>query len=475
MPKESEILREQRATELAAGRAIFEAAAADDGRDLTDEEADQVEAHTEKAQELEQSAVEADAKEQRRLQLRANLDAEAEKDNAIPAPGILVDPSPSGSSSRSTVPATAIDHSDRDRAGFSSFGEFLFMVRDAARSAGVDVQLERRLQATAPTGLGTVVDSEMGFIIPKEFSSRILEHMHSVGTILGLPYMNIGLSGNTYEVPYINETSRADGSRWAGVQGYWVGENTAPTATDPEVGVAELKLKKAGCLGYVTSEQLEDAPATGDILERLFAQELVFKVEDGIVRGDGNKKPLGILNAPCAVSVAIETNQTAATLWGPNVVKMWARRNPLGARTNVWLVNQDVEPYMWSLTLEGRWGSAATAVDGVPLYHPAGSITNQGEFGILMGRPVIPCEYCSTLGTVGDIILFDPSQYIVARKRGAGSGVRADSSIHVRFTQDEKTFRVFYRVDGHPWWAAAMTPYQGTNTVSPIVTLAVRS
>ena len=49
-----------------------------------------------------------------------------------------------------------------------------------------------------------------------------------------------------------------------------------------------------------------------------------------------------------------------------------------------------------------------------------------------------------------------------------------DEAIHVRFTQDERTYRAFYRVDGQPWWAAPVTPYKGSNTLSPIVTLGAR-
>jgi HK97 family phage major capsid protein len=87
-----------------------------------------------------------------------------------------------------------------------------------------------------------------------------------------------------------------------------------------------------------------------------------------------------------------------------------------------------------------------------------------------MGRPVIPTEHNATLGTPGDIILADLTQYVMADK---GAPTTA-SSIHVRFLNDETTFRFVYRVDGQPVWKKPLTPKNGTNTYSPFVALATR-
>ena len=53
--------------------------------------------------------------------------------------------------------------------------------------------------------------------------------------------------------------------------------------------------------------------------------------------------------------------------------------------------------------------------------------------------------------------------------------VESALSIHLRFDYDESTFRFIFRVDGQPWWSAALTPYKGTNTQSCFVALATRS
>ena len=50
-------------------------------------------------------------------------------------------------------------------------------------------------------------------------------------------------------------------------------------------------------------------------------------------------------------------------------------------------------------------------------------------------------------------------------------GVKAASSIHVRFLYDENVFRFIYREDGKPIWNKPLAPYKGKATVSPFVTL----
>jgi len=72
---------------------------------------------------------------------------------------------------------------------------------------------------------------------------------------------------------------------------------------------------------------------------------------------------------------------------------------------------------------------------------------------------------------VGDIILADLSQYLLAEK----GPVASEQSIHVRFVYDEMALRWTYRVDGAPWWHSALTPHKGSNTQSPFITLATRS
>ena len=107
---------------------------------------------------------------------------------------------------------------------------------------------------------------------------------------------------------------------------------------------------------------------------------------------------------------------------------------------------------------------------GMPVYLPANGISG-APFGTLLGRPIVPIEYCATLGTVGDVILADLSQYVMIEK----GGLQAETSIHVQFLTDETAYRFVYRVDGQPAWKDALTPFKGNSTLSPFVALATRA
>lgn len=445
-----------RQTEIDAAKAIRDKAKAEN-RDLTDTELSQVETHLGKADEH-QAAIDAARK---RDAVNARLDQAAALGNS-PQP-VPVSILPSTNEGSRTVTITGGEASSR----YSTFGEFLRDVREA-ENPHCDPAVRQKLHAAAP-GLRTDINSEGGALIPTEFSNTILRRMYTQGQILSR-VRRLPITGNSIEVPYVNETSRADGSRMGGVRGYWVAETKAITDSKPDFGRLQLKLKKVAALGYVTDEMLSDYAATGSLLQDMFADELIYQIENAIVNGTGAGRPQGIANANAKVEVTIETNQTADTVWGPNIVKMWSRMYAPSRANAVWLINQDVEPYLWGLTLEGRYGSASTAAEGIPLYYPANGITNAGEFGILMGRPVIPVEYCDTVGDVNDIILVDFSQYLFIEK-----GPETAESIHVRFLYDEMTYRVTHRVDGAIWWSSVLTPVNSSNTLAPVVTLGARA
>lgn len=468
-------LKELRAlykAEFDAAKSIQDAAKAED-RNVTPEELEKIEAHLAKAAETREAITEAEKVEAADKTRRAKVAAAMVKEEAWgsqvpPANAALPDPQANqfGDGSRAKIVG------GRGSTGYSGFGEYLFAVRDAAITpSAADPRLTAAdlfpsLQAAAP-GLLTTVDSEGGFLIPDEQRTTILERVYEMGELIKR-CQRIPMSGNTFSVPYINETSRATGSRAGGVRFYWTEEAGTITDSQPKFGQCKLSVSKCAALGYVTEEMMEDAPAAGTLLERLLTDEVTFGVEDAIFRGTGDGMPLGIINAGCKVEISKATNQDADTIWGSNIVRMWARLPSKNRPTSVWWVNQDVEPELWGLTLEGKYTSASSA--GIPLYYPANSLMNTGKFGILMGQPVIPVEYASTLGDAGDIVLADLNDYLLGWKGGA----KTASSIHVRFLTDERTFRVTMRVDGQPWWSAAVTPYKGSSDLSPIITLADR-
>ena len=256
----------------------------------------------------------------------------------------------------------------------------------------------------------------------------------------------------------MDEDSRANGSRWGGVQTYWEGEADELTGSKPKIRQLELSLKKLTGVCYATDELLQDAAALEAVIRQAFAEEFGFKIDDAILDGSGEGEPLGILKSGAIVKVEKEKDQTDI-ITVENLIKMWNRLWARSRANAVWYINQELEPYLYTLKLGDK-----------PVYIPAGGLSEK-PYGTLFGRPVIPLEQCSAAGDIGDIVLADIGQYLLIDK----GGVKAASSIHVRFLYDESVFRFIYRVDGKPIWNKPLTPYKGSSSVSPFVTLAKRS
>ncbi len=352
-----------------------------------------------------------------------------------------------------TIAATAPKY-QQDEARHLALGTFAKAVRAAGLGHGIDPRLH-----AAATGAGTQVDSSLGFAVPREVAPGIEKEMFEGGELLSRVDART-ITGNSIAYNVFDQTSRVDGSRQGGVLGYWVDEGTAPTASNTKIARIEMKLRKVGAFGVMTDELLEDAVALGGELEAAFAEELIFQTENKIYRGNGSSAPQGFLNAACLVSVSKESGQSAATIVGENITKMRARMSPRSFNNAVWLANVDTLPQLSQLTQAVGTGGYA---------YPYASISN-GAIS-LWGRPVIFVEYAETLGTVGDLALVDLKKYRLIRK----GGVQQASSMHVYFAQGEQAFRAFYRVDGQAVPRAALTPFKGSNTLSPFIVLATRS
>jgi HK97 family phage major capsid protein len=348
---------------------------------------------------------------------------------------------------------------------FDNFGEQIIAAVRAARSHGRDTDprlLNPELRGDDPTGASEKVPADGGFLVQKDFSNEILRFAHENGMV-AQRCRNIPVSGNGLIINAIDETSRANGSRWGGVQSYWKDEGAALEASQPKFRQIELILNKLTSLFYATDEVLQDANALSSIASQAFGEELAFKIDDAIINGSGAGQPLGILNANCLVTIDKEGSQTATTFVYENAAKMWARLYGRSQQNAVWFINQDVYPQLFTMSL-------AVGTGGAPVYMPAGG-ASASPYGTLFNRPVVPIEHCKTLGTAGDVILADFSQYLLINK----GGVRSDSSIHVRFLNDEVVVRYILRTDGQPWMRSALTPANGSNTVSPFVVVQGRS
>lgn len=436
-------------------------AAAKEGRDFTAEEQAQYDKHKADAESLtaqinrEQDLIQAEAG---LGALTGGATAQAPPAAAAPAAGVTI---AAGAQIR-------VEHNtDQDpNRGFRSLGEYAASVRVAslvARGQAAMGAVDQRLmalggmQAAAPTTVGTESSgADGGFLIPPGFSSNLWTLSLEEQALLPLTD-RLPISGNSMSIPKDETTPWGS----TGVRAYWQGEATAGTATKPVFGRTELKLKKLMALVPMSDELMADAMALGAYLGPNMSRSIRWKTDEAILFGVGAGVPLGALIGAAVVTQDKESGQTAATFNVTNASKMIARLLPGSYGRAVWLVNNDVLPQLFTMTL-GQ----------VPVYLPASEGAKQNPYGTLMGRPVIVTQHAKSVGTQGDVSLVDLSQY--QSIEGAG-GIQTATSMHLYFDADAVAFRATFRVDGQPKLAAPVSPANGSNTLSPFVQLQTRS
>ena len=315
----------------------------------------------------------------------------------------------------------------------------------------------------APTGIGELVDADGGFLVPTEFRNQLLKDSLEAAIIRPRATV-IPMATNTVKIPVVVESTRAT-SVYGGVIIYRPAEAATKTASAPKFGQVTLTLHKLVGLVYATDELLEDSPISlQPLLTTMFSEAIAAQEDYDFVNGTGANQALGVLAAPCLVSVAKEAGQAATSIETANIEKMWSRLKPRSHGNAVWLAAPDTFPQLAGLTRNvGTGGSSVGLVQTV-----AGSPSTT-----IFGRPLILTDICPTLGQVGDILLADWRQYLIGSK---ASGLQVASSIHVNFTKDETAFRFVLRYDGQPWELSALTPRNSSaSTLSSFVATAVRA
>jgi len=333
---------------------------------------------------------------------------------------------------------------------YKSFGEFAKSV--VATDKG---QSDTRLKV-----LGESTGDAGGFLVPEEFRAQLLSLALEDAVVRPRAFV-LPMTSSQMRVPSIRDTSHAS-TAFGGVRGYWTAESASYTASEPTFASLALTAKKL--TGYTTAsdELLADSAISLEaLLIRLFSEAIAFFEDDAFINGVGSGQPLGLINADALVTVAKETGQAASTIVYENLINMWSRLHPRSKANAVWIVHPDTFPQLAQMSLNVGTG-------GSPMWiaNASGGAPNS-----LFGRPIIESEKCQTLGTAGDIFLADMSYYVI----GDRQTLTMASSSHVRFQNGEVAWRLTSRLDGRPWVDSALTPRNGSNTVSPFINLATRS
>jgi HK97 family phage major capsid protein len=423
------------------------AAQTKEGRDLTPEERKQLQGLTN-----EYEVLEADLELMNKADDQLNRLAEPQGRRTPPQ-------DPQNQHSGEGMPAAK-----RGGGGFQTLGHFALAVATASRRGVQDGdQRLKLLYNVSPNSEGSGVDG--GFAVPPDFRQDIVQKVMGVDSLVGRTDQ-LTSSSNTIVMP------KDEIAPWQGTnpRAYWEDEAAQIPQSKIALGTDSIRLNKLTSLVPVTEELMEDAPALDAFLRRKIAQAIDYKIQDAIINGNGVGKPLGILNSPALVTVSQEGSQPADTLYAENIMNMWSRMYAPCRSRAVWLYNQDCEPQLMQMSLKIKNMAGAENVGGFPIYVPPGGLS-ASPYGTLLGRPMVPCESCATVGDIGDIIFADLTQYRTITKAG---GMRTDISIHLWFDYDIVAFRVIIRIGGMPWWGAPITAAKSSNSLSCFVVTETR-
>ena len=307
-----------------------------------------------------------------------------------------------------------------------------------------------------------IFGSDGGFAIPEPLAAQIFDT--SLESEIVRPRAKVfTLVSESLKVPSWDGADHSSDSLYGGIDADWKGQTAELAVKTAKLRTTKLTAKKMALLGRVSTELAEDSPIFAQQFREALTTAAGWHLDNAFLNGDGVTEPEGILNSPALVTQDKEVGQTANTIAWENIIKMWSRMWPRGQNQSVWIANNDVVPQLYVM-------SQAIGTSGVPVYMPANAGAG-APFQTLMGRPILFSEKVPTLGTVGDIGLYDLTQYAI--------GMRAQVSLmispHVYFTTDELAFRLRVRVDGKSLWEDAVTPANGANTLSPFVVLATRA
>ena len=353
------------------------------------------------------------------------------------------------------------------RTEFKSLGELLQAIACASSpliaasfpsQQREDLNRKLMLYQAAASGMSTGVPSEGGYLMRTQWTTEFLNRARQASVLLPLcRRVTIGADFDGLEYPYIDETSRADGSRWGGVQVFWAAEATTVSATKPKIGKGELRLEEIMGLAYVTNRLLRDSSAIESILTSAFESEFGFLVDNSIYRGTGAGQMLGILQSPALVSVTRNVDPLVTLL------DMYEAMPARLKSSATWFYHAS-----WLSTL------ISLKLGDFPVWMPPGTPITGGLQGtpsaMILGRPAMELEQATGTAAPGDIAFCNMGEYVVIEKEN--EGISFDQSMHVAFLTNEMAFRWVYRINGQPIMKSSVLRFTGSTYVSPFVVVA---
>lgn len=322
-----------------------------------------------------------------------------------------------------------------------------------------------KIEASArASGHNEYVDSEGGFLLEGVQGAGIHKKVFGPGAGFVDKAQKIPVgNGILYTGKKLKDEDRRKGKLRGNVDVQWVGEGQSGSATKNELEMYQILLNKAVAMAYFTEEQIEDTPQMVALFEDSVAEAYSLELNECAFGSSGSPnavKPKGMLQSAAKITISKESGQAAASILFENILNMYA-----ASWGDVeWYINRECIPQLATMVME-------IGTSGVPVFMPANGAAGK-PLATLFGIPVHEIEHCEALGTEGDIVLCDPSQYEIVYK---ASGMTTMLSQHVKFVEGETALRSVARIGGRPTWDRKITPRKGNLLRSPYITLQTRA
>lgn len=352
-----------------------------------------------------------------------------------------------------------------------NFGDWLYCVatgnhkrlQDHYKSEFIDRKGQKAAMAEGSGVTG-------GYIVPPDFYRNLTSLVEEQSQIRKRAFI-MPMASATLQFPYLDVTTvQAAGSSpfFGGVTMYWTQEAQTRTETEPQFKMMELKAQELS--GYAVSSNilLQDAAfGLEKFLMTLFSRAIAWYEQYAFIQGNGVGKPLGMKTASACITSGPNAGArtTANQVKFADVAFMFGKLLPSSVQNAIWLFSPTVAAQILQLADAGN-RALFLNTEAVGTGAAGGGI-KQKPVWQLLGMPAIETEMLPALGTPGDLMLVDPSLYVI----GDRQQVEIAASEHVNFLKNQMTWRVVERIDGKPWLDNPVTLQDGTTQVSGFVAL----
>jgi len=340
--------------------------------------------------------------------------------------------------------------------GEDGVGDFLRDVLAAeVRGLGPSEQLvkmqKRQMEVRR---LDTLSGSDGGWLMPPQWETNILQIPDDGQYIKKLCHVFPAGDPPNAELKLLALDQTGSKGIHGGVQVYSAKEASNLTVTNTvQLKFISWKPEKCGAYWQVTEESKANAAVMSNIMNTKVQGAIAAFDDDKIQTGTGAGEFLGFAGCDAEISVSRSVSNEVNYI---DIVNMLAR---ILARGNYVFLCQRVGLLPQLMTLTDGAGQLIwtdNARDGIPAPR-------------LSGVPIFFNEISPALGSAGDLRLVNLDYYGI--KPGMGASIKSDST-YGNFLSGIETLKVSYYADGKPWITSPLTLRDGTNTVSPFVSLA---